>query len=391
MMEQMNPKDTFASVKEVIPKPGKYGFTLLGVAIVLIFYSFSAVVSIPPGEVGVVFRKIGDDPAVKDRFIVERGEKGIQREVLMPGWRFFWKADKLWKIDIEELPMVNIPKQAVGLVEALDGEPLPEGQILAKDDYTDEKGVFHMGQKGPRETVLTPGLHPINPKYLKVKEHPAIIIKKGQLGIVTKRVGDIPPPGTILVSKDANYKGVQREVLVPGEYYLNPLAVEVDIIDAIVIPKGQVGIVTKRVGEMPPEGTILVEANDKFQGIQRQPLQPGIHYINPFEKDVKIIPAVVVADGHVGVQIAKTGAPKPFDQLLAKPGQRGILEESLSPGLYYINPYEYFSKEIRVVPNGLILLSFYLMMALKLKSISRSFIRYFPKTRLMWLLLLAGM
>ena len=92
---------------------------------------------------------------------------------------------------------------------------------------------------------------------------------------------------------------------------------------------------------MPPEGTILVEANDKFQGIQRQPLQPGIHYINPFEKDVKIIPAVVVADGHVGVQIAKTGAQKPFDQLLAKPGQRGILEESLSPGLYYINPYEY--------------------------------------------------
>ena len=340
-MEQMNPKDTFASVKEAIPKLGKPMLTLFGIAIVLIFYSFSAVVSIPSGEVGVVFRKIGDDPAVKDRFIVERGEKGIQREVLMPGWRFFWKADKLWKIDIEELPMVNIPKQAVGLVEALDGEPLPEGQILGKDDYTDEKGVFHMGQKGPRETVLTPGLHPINPKYLKVKEHPAIIIKKGQLGIVTKRVGDIPPPGTILVSKDDNYKGVQREVLVPGEYYLNPLAVEVDIIDAVIIPKGQVGIVTKRVGEMPPEGTILVEANDEFQGIQRQPLQPGIHYINPFEKDVKIIPAVVVADGHVGVQIAKTGSQKAFDQLLAKPGQRGILEESLSPGLYYINPYEY--------------------------------------------------
>ena len=89
--------------------------------------------------------------------------------------------------------MINIPKQHVGLVEALDGERLPENQILAKDDYTDEKGVFHIGQKGPRETVLTPGLHPINPKYMIVKEHPAIIIQKGQLGIVTKRVGDIPP------------------------------------------------------------------------------------------------------------------------------------------------------------------------------------------------------
>ena len=84
---------------------------------------------------------------------------------------------------------------------------------------------------------------------MKVKEHPAIIIKKGQLGIVTKRVGDITPPGTILVSKDDNFKGVQREVLVPGEYYLNPLAVEVDIIDAVVIRKGKVGIVTKRVGK----------------------------------------------------------------------------------------------------------------------------------------------
>ena len=328
-------------IKKVIPDLGKSIFILFGVAIALIIYFSAAVVSIPPGEIGVVFIKIGDDPAVKDRFIVEKGEKGIQREVLMPGWRFFWRGDKLWKIDIEELPMVNIPKQTVGLVEALDGVLLPEGQILATDDYTDEKGVFHMGQKGPRETVLTPGLHPINPKYMIVKEHPAIIIRKGQLGVVTKRVGDIPPPGTILVSKDDNYKGVQREVLVPGEYYLNPLAVEVDIIDAVVIPKGQVGIVTKRVGKMPPEGTILVEADDKFQGIQRQPLQPGIHYINPFEKDVKIIPAVVVPDGNVGVQIAKTGDPKPFDQLLAKPGQRGIQEGTLSPGLYYINPYEY--------------------------------------------------
>ncbi len=340
-MEQMQQKDTLIRIKNVIPDLGKSIFTLFGIAIALIIYFSGAIVSISPGEVGVVFTKIGDDPAVKDRFIVEKGEKGIQREVLMPGWNFYWRADKLWKIDIEELPMMNIPKQRVGIVEALDGDLLPKGQILAKDDYTDEKNVFHMGQKGPRETVITPGLHPINPKYLKVKEHPAVIIKKGQLGIITKRVGVIPPPGTILVSKDDNYKGVQREVLVPGEYYLNPLAVAVDIINAVVIPKGQVGIVTKRVGKMPPEGTILVEADDKFQGIQRQPLQPGIHYVNPFEKDVKIIPAVVVPDGKVGVQIAKTGKSKPYDQLLAKPGQRGILEETLSPGLYYINPYEY--------------------------------------------------
>ena len=329
------------NISEQINERLKKGRIFLGITVILIIYLFGAVVSIPPGEIGVVFVKIGKDPAVKGRFIVEKGEKGIQREVLMPGWRFFWMADRLWRVDINKSPMINIPKQSIGIVEALDGKLLPEGQILAKDDYIDKKGIFHMGQKGPREIVLTPGLHPVNPKYKQVKKHPAVIIIKGQLGIVTKRVGDIPPPGTILVSKDDNYKGVQQEVLVPGEYYLNPLAVKVDIIDAVTIPKGQIGIVTKRVGKMPPKDTILVEADDEFQGIQREPLQPGIHYINPFKKVVKVIPAVVVPDGHVGVQIAKTGDPKPFDKLLAKPGQRGILETSLSPGLYYINPFEY--------------------------------------------------
>ena len=97
-----------------------------------------------------------------------------------------------------------------------------------------------------------------------------------------------------------------------------------DIIDAVFIPKGQVGIVTKRVGKMPPKGIILVEAADEFQGIQREPLQPGIHYINPFQKEVKITPAIIVPDGMVGVQIAKTGDPKPVSQLLAK---RGLVKE----------------------------------------------------------------
>ncbi len=154
----MDPTNRPVEFKEIIPKLGnQFVMLIIGAAVVLIVYLFGAVVSIPAGKVGVVFRKIGDDPAVKGRFIVEKGEKGIQREVLMPGWRFFWKADRLWKIDIQKFPMLNIPKQRVGIVEALDGERLPEGQILAKDDYVDEKGVFHMGQKGPRETVLTPG------------------------------------------------------------------------------------------------------------------------------------------------------------------------------------------------------------------------------------------
>ena len=78
-MEPMEKKDALIRVKKMIPELGKSIFILFGIAIALIIYLSSAIVSISPGEIGVVFTKIGDDPAVKNRFIVEKGEKGIQR------------------------------------------------------------------------------------------------------------------------------------------------------------------------------------------------------------------------------------------------------------------------------------------------------------------------
>ena len=84
---------------------------------------------------------------------------------------------------------------------------------------------------------------------------------------------------------------------------------------------------------MPPAGIILVSRDDEYQGIQREVLQPGMYYINPYEREVKVVPAVIIPDGFVGVQIAKTGKSKSAAQLLAKPGERGILEETLPPGI----------------------------------------------------------
>ena len=298
-------------------------------------------VSIPPGHVGVVFSKFGAAPDVEGRFIVEKGQKGYWREVLMPGWHFFWLAEPLWKIDIEEAPMTAIQSQHIGMVEALDGRPMPSGEILAADDAVDKNGKFVMGEKGPRKDVLKPGLHPINPRYLKVTEQPAVVIPEGKIGVVIRKTGDVPPPGMVLVPQASKYRGIQRETLPPGTYYINPLSLKVEQVPATLIVKGQVGVVTKKVGDMPPAGTILVSADDAYQGIQREVLQPGMYYINPYEKEVRIVDAVVVPDGFVGVQVAKTGETKPTEQLLAKKGQRGIWDEVLPPGLYYVNPYEF--------------------------------------------------
>jgi len=316
---------------------------VLTIAVFLIGYVFvsSIMVSIEPGQVGVVFSKFGRTPAVEGRFIVERGEKGYWREVLLPGRHFFWLAECLWKYDITEEPMQNIQSQHIGLVEALDGTAMPGGEILASEDKTDDKGVFHMGGKGPRREVLSPGLHPVNPKYLKVSIHPAVVIPEGKIGVVIRKIGDIPPDDMVLVPRNSNYRGIQQEIIPPGTYYYNPLSLKVEQVPATIIEKGQLGIVTKKVGKVPPAGTILVSREDEFQGIQREVLQPGMYYINPYDKEVRVVPAVIVPDGSVGVQIAKTGKAKSAAQLLAKPGERGILEETLPPGMYYVNPFEY--------------------------------------------------
>ncbi|MEZ4524320.1 MAG: SPFH domain-containing protein [Desulfobacterales bacterium] len=322
-------------------------FTMKPVVFAIVFlltgYVFLSAVmfSIDPGHVGVVFSKFGRTPAVEGRFIVEKGEKGYWREVLLPGRHFFWLAECLWKYDITEEPMISIESQQIGLVEALDGTPMPPGQILADEDVIDDKEVFHMGGKGPRREVLKPGLHPINPKYLKVTKYPAVVIPEGKIGVVIRKTGDQPPDNMVLVPRDSSYRGIQQEIIPPGTYYFNPLAVKVEQVSATIIEKGQVGIVTKKVGKVPPAGTILVSRDDEFQGIQREVMQPGMYYINPYDKEVKVVPAVIVPDGSVGVQVAKTGKAKSASQLLAKPGERGILEETLPPGMYYVNPFEY--------------------------------------------------
>ncbi|MCG2718543.1 MAG: hypothetical protein L6408_06905, partial [Nanoarchaeota archaeon] len=330
------------SVSKLKPKKGL--FILIGIILLGIIFIASSFTSISGGNVGVVFVKIGKTPSDPSRIVVEKGEEGWQREVLMPGFKYVGLFARLWKINIYEEPMFTIKPGQVGTIEAFDGLPLRPGQILADDDEFDKDGKFiKMGQKGPRKTVLTPGTHPINPKYMKVDRQPAKFIKDGQIGIVTKLVGDMPPAGTILVSKEDNFRGIQKEILQPGEYYLNPKAVDIKIIDAIVIKKGQVGVVTKKIGDEPPYGTILVARESNFRGIQREILQPGMYYeyAHPYRYDVKIVPAINVPDGHIGVQIAKTGETKPFDQLLANAGQRGIRKDSLSPGLYYVNPFEF--------------------------------------------------
>ena len=334
-MSENTPKKYFAL------KTSSLAIVLVVVVVVLVMIAGSFfLVSIRPGTIGIVYMKSGKTPP-EGRFIVEKGYKGVQREVLMPGWKFIWQSTML--MDITKVDMTVIPKGKVGVLIAQDGRKLQEGAVLAEDDQIDPKTgeLIKMGEKGIRKSILEPGTYPINIRYFTVELHDALNIEPGKVGVLTRKIGDQAPAGQVLVSRESNYRGIIREVLEPGIQYLHPYIYKWEIVDAVSVSAGKLGILTRRVGKIPPPGSILVARDSEYQGIIREVLEPGMYYINPYEFQVQMTDAVSIPDGFVGVMIAKTGKPSPEAELLVDEGFRGVRKDYLKPGLYYINPYEF--------------------------------------------------
>jgi hypothetical protein len=150
------------------------------------------------------------------------------------------------------------------------GADLPEGRLLAKD-----------GEKGPMEVVLGEGRHFILPVAYEVEHHPVTEIGALKVGVVRSKVGTPLGEGRILA--DEGERGVRRQLLPPGRHRLNPYAFDVEIADAVVIKPGFVGFVTRLVG--PESKERFAKSGEK--GIQKEVLQPGIYYLNPYEIRVR--------------------------------------------------------------------------------------------------------
>lgn len=160
------------------------------------------------------------------------------------------------------------------LVISKTGDDLPAGQLLAGD-----------GQKGPMREVLGEGRHFVTPVFYEVEKHQLqalnMVIPPLKVGVVRAKVGKQLPAGRILA--DEGERGIRRKLLPPGRHRLNPYGYEVEIADAVVIQPGFVGFVTRLVGTVP-KGRFAV---DDEKGILKDVLQPGIYYLNPYEYRVR--------------------------------------------------------------------------------------------------------
>ena len=173
-----------------------------------------------------------------------------------------------------------------------------------------------------------------------------VYVPEGMMAIVTAKTGRELPPGAILA--EPGEKGVQRIPLAEGRHFLNPINNDWRIVPAQTVGVGQVAVVTSKTGKELAPGEILA-ADSASKGVWKNVLGPGTYRLNPEGYDVKTMDAISIPIGYVGVVTSQTGKPASAGAF-AKPGEKGVMEKVLQPGLYYVNSRAY---QIDVVEIGM--------------------------------------
>lgn len=169
-------------------------------------------VYVDPGETLMVTSKFGgDNPKPDENRVVDKGTKGVWREVFGEGRYFFNPIE--YKTETRS-DVIEIPPGKVGVVKSMSGKSLPEGEFLAPEGF-----------KGIRQAPLTAGKWRLNPFANSVEVVDTTMIRPGFVGVVTRLAGVNPPEGQLA---EPGQRGIQKNVLQPGFYYLNPREVKVD-------------------------------------------------------------------------------------------------------------------------------------------------------------------
>jgi uncharacterized membrane protein YqiK len=325
---------------------------LLVAALILLKMFF---VSVKAREIAIKERRYLGKKMPPGRVVAVEGEVGIQADVLKPGLHFiFWPIERVES----KVRLIEIGADELGIVEAVDGEPMPPGRVFAPDRAQNAHNNFQDpiafikqgGVKGIQLRTLPPGLWPIHPYLFRVSIAKTTVVPQGKVGVVTAADGAPLDPGRLLgkaIQEHINFqdaerfvysggqKGPQVDILTPGTYRILTQSLPVDggtqtkpglfyvrFFDATVINENQVGLVEALDGSpLNPRDYVAtpVEGHDNFQdahefinhggqrGPQKDILLPGTYYINPLLFKVILESAKEVKPGEVAVIVSNTG------------------------------------------------------------------------------------
>ncbi|MDD1772889.1 MAG: hypothetical protein LUQ09_08220 [Methanomassiliicoccales archaeon] len=221
------------------------------------------------------------------------------------------------------------------------------------------------------------------------------LIQDDQVGIKRKKMfGKTMPQGHI-IALDGEV-GIQADTLMPGLYWRMPFIWTIEKVNVVFIGPDSIGVVNAIDGRPMQKGRVLgdeIESNNfqdakmflqngGMKGPQVAILRPGVYRINTSAFMVTVSKATKIDAEMIGVVIAEDGQSLPSGYLIAPTpsevtsekflnakthkhftdgqafldsgGFRGTQQESLQPGVYYINPLLFSVKPVKIqeVPPG---------------------------------------
>lgn len=307
-----------------ISSAGEAGFQLdlLMPGVRLCVWPFSRVekhawVQIPSGQIGVVVSQIGlplsagwKSGAYRaelglftdvQAFLANGGQKGVQRQVLPPGTVMpvhpvaflvltgtqvygvpvieeyaekaregVLKVESFGKTEAD-FRLKRIPADQVGIVRTHEGPPLPSDAIAGRlGGFADIAALDGQGDAAIIEALLSSQ----NDKHNNYQDYQAFIDAGGCIGL-------------------------QYDVLLCGEYALNPFLVSLELSPMLVVEQGQVAVIKSYVGLATQD---VSGSSFKFgslvrpgrRGIWKESLRTGKYALNPHVFNPEIVPTSIM-------------------------------------------------------------------------------------------------
>ncbi len=282
-------------------------------------------VQVPAGQIGVVIAQVGAPPPIGAKsgaykpefgnftevstFVVNGGQKGVQRPVLSPGML----------APIHPVAFLVITKPQVF------GVPITD----TYRNLADERGRLTFGAFGLDERQL---------EVTRIAPRPADGGKVvDMIGIVTTLEGQPLPAGAI-ASRLGSFADVE-------ELEKRPETTDFQLMASILGSKNTLH-------NNYQDFQQFLDAGGRI-GLQHDPLLYGAYNLNPFLVRVEQVPMLVVEQGQVAVIKAYVGLPTQDTSgadfkfgSLVRPGHQGIWQEALRTGKYPINPRIYDAKVV---------------------------------------------
>lgn len=219
-----------AAVVLRLPRASRTALMMLSALLFVTGLVIGSSVVIDANKTGVVMKNFGLSlPA--GAIIARNGEQGPQARILGPGWHFGYIPVMF---EVREVEVALIEHGKLGFITAKDGLPLSDQEIFAPEwkstteMLNPETFLSNGGKRGPQSTVLTPGTYRYNPNLHDIKTIASLNVEPGTVAVITARTGELPPAGGVLVNGvplvPKNCRGIWRDPLPPGAYYLNSQA-----------------------------------------------------------------------------------------------------------------------------------------------------------------------